>query len=194
MELLSNIQTNWIEWFGVVSGLLFLYLEIKQHLAMWIVGFITSAIYVIIFYSVKLYADTIINVYYTLMSIYGILMWMRKKTSEQSFVYTKISKRLAIRLSLVGVVLFTSVSFCLKRYTDSPLPYHDAFLSTLSIIGTWMLSKRYLQQWYLWIAANGFSVYLYYVKNLYPTVLLFFIYTIMSVYGYYSWKNKFGTT
>jgi nicotinamide mononucleotide transporter len=98
--------------------------------------------------------------------------------------------RLALTLSLVTAAIFVGIAEVLKRYTDSPVPYWDAFISALSIVATWMLAKKIIEMWWIWVIANFVSLCLYFWKGLYPSVVLFFFYTVLSVTGYYSWKKK----
>jgi len=81
------------------------------------------------------------------------------------------------------------MAFVLKNYTDSPVPIGDAFTTALGVTATWMLARKYLEQWLLWIVANAVSLGLYMYKDLYPTAVLFFVYLILAFVGYYNWKR-----
>ena len=181
-----------IEITGVLFSLLYLWLEIKQQKALWIVGFISSAFYVYIFFQAKFYADMGLNVYYLLASIYGWIVWCSKQTTTAGAQAQAIVRlKLPLALALLGIsgVLFSGMSFVLKNYTDSPVPLGDALTTALSIVATWMLAHKIIEQWWVWLFVNVLSAALYTWRGLYPTAFLFCCYAVASVVGYYSWKK-----
>ncbi len=191
MEYLYN---NWLEWFGVITGLLYLFQEIRQRASMWVVGFLSSLVYVIVFYRSKFYADMVLNIYYVLMSVYGFWLWQSGKeetmeTQEQEITYQNISWKLGAFLTLVSVTLYFGIANVLIHFTDSPIPYGDALSTAFSIVATWMVAKKFIQHWFVWMLVNAFSVYLFIWRGLYPTAILFFFYGVLSVVGFYKWKN-----
>jgi nicotinamide mononucleotide transporter PnuC len=190
--MLAWITSNYVEIIGATLGLIFLFLEIKENVWLWPVGLLSSAFYVAIFFSAKFYADMGLQVYYVLISIYGWYKWWRGSDSseEDDLPIIRLNMRLALGLSLVTTLIFFGIAEVLKRYTDSPVPYWDAFISALSIVATWMLAKKIIEMWWIWVIANFVSLCLYYWKGLYPSVVLFFFYTVLSVTGYYSWKKR----
>ncbi|MGL5227610.1 MAG: nicotinamide riboside transporter PnuC [Bacteroidales bacterium] len=184
-----------LEYFGVITGLLYLYLEIKQKPVMWVIGLITSFVYVFVFYQAKIYADMGLNIYYVLISIYGWILWKCKKeeqTSEdsQQIKYINLNTKTGIGLVVSFFPVYLSMAYVLDRFTDSPIPYADAFTTTLSILATWMLAKRILQHWMLWVFINLISIYIYIYRGLYPTSFLYLCYASLAVVGYINWKKK----
>lgn len=184
-----------LEIFGVLTGLLYLYLEIKQKSIMWIVGLITSFVYVFVFFQAKFYADMGLNVYYVLISMYGLIKWNRKtaeevKLTSDEIVYTRLTPVYFAGLSAAFVVLYFGMAHILESFTDSPVPYGDALTTSLGIIATWMLAKRIIQHWIVWVFVNAFAVYLYIYRGLYPTAFLYACYCILAVVGYLNWKKK----
>ncbi len=181
-----------IEIFAVVSGLLYLYLEVKQRVWLWPVGFITSAVYVYVYFAAKFYADMGLQVYYLIISIYGWFHWrygVGGDERKQPLLPTHTSPRQAVLLTIFTGVLFAGLWLFLSRCTDSPLPMGDALTTALSITATWMLSRKLIEHWWLWVLADAVSVGLYLYKGLYPTVLLFTFYTVMAVVGYVQWRR-----
>jgi nicotinamide mononucleotide transporter len=186
------IYTHSLEIFGVVTGLMYIWLEINQRNAMWIVGFMSTGVYVFVFASSKLYAETCLNIYYCLVSIYGYWNWRKSKPSTLSaepFIYPILRLKTGIILTVLSLSLFLLFAQVLKKYTDTDIPHQDALITSLSIVGTWMLAKKYVQHWYIWIAVNGFSVYVFCWKGLFPTAILFLIYFILSWYGFWKWNK-----
>lgn len=178
-----------LEYFGAFSGLLYLFLEIRQHRAMWIVGILTSLFYIFVFFFSKIYADMGLNVYYVAISIYGFRKWTQGKKQEE-ILYRTLTPRLLAGVLLAIAALFALLYNILYRLTDSPIPVGDAFTTAVGIVATWMVARRIIEHWICWIVANGVSVWLYYQRGLYPTLFLYTCYTILAAVGLYAWKKK----
>jgi len=189
-----------IEYFGVLTGLLYLLLEIKQHRAMWVVGFLSSLIYVFVFFNSKIYADMGLNTYYVFISIYGFWKWTRRdKTAplsannnqtDKTIVYRHPSIILFVEICAAILCLHAILYYILYKYTDSPIPFGDSFTTAVGIVATWMLARRIIEHWIFWIIVNFVSVYLYYLRGLYPTMFLYFCYAVLAYVGYCNWKKK----
>ncbi len=178
---------------GTISGLVYLYLEIKESVWLWPVGLLTSAMYVVVFFQSKFYADTSLNVYYVVIRIYGGYMWLHGKVDENgesSLLITKTPAHMWKYLAASFLGMFLLMVWVLKSFTDSTVPIGDAFVTALSIVATWMLARKYIEQWWLWVVVNAVSLGLFWWKGLYPTTILFFFYTTMAVVGYNHWKKK----
>lgn len=178
-----------LEYFGAFSGLLYLFLEIRQHRAMWIVGILTSLFYIFVFFFSKIYADMGLNVYYVAISIYGFRQWTQG-TKQEEILYRTLTPRLFAGVLLAIAALFALLYNILYRLTDSPIPVGDAFTTAVGIVATWMVARRIIEHWIFWIVANGVSVWLYYQRGLYPTLFLYTCYTILAAVGWYAWKKK----
>ena len=195
MELtIKWLSGNYIELLGAILGFAYIFFSIRQSILTWPVGLLTSIIYVWVFFNTKLYADMGLQLYYVVISIYGWYEWVKgKSTSSGGKEALKIS-RLSLKLGLV--LSFTSVAVCLlmwfvlKNYTDSTVPFADSLATALSIVATWMLALKILEHWLVWIFVDAFSIGLFWYKELYPTVVLFVIYTVMAVVGFIEWKKE----
>jgi nicotinamide mononucleotide transporter len=188
--MLSYLQTNWIEVTGTILSLIYLYLSVKQKIGLWIFGFLCSAMYVVVFFQSKFYADMSLQFYYLGVSIYGWINWKRALSSTgKELPITRTSTKQALYLALAAGLIFAGYLFVLLNFTDSPLPKSDSFTTALSIVATWMLARKMLENWLLWIVVDAVSCGLYVYKELYPTAILFAIYTVMAVIGYWQWKK-----
>ncbi len=189
-----NDMEHWLEYFGVLTGLTYLVLEIRQHRAMWVVGFVTSLVYVFVFFFSKFYADMGLNVYYVGISVYGFWQWRREGAAGSGevgeVVYRHLTWRAGIGLAWLTVGLYGGLFWVLSRFTDSPVPAGDAFTTALSVTATWMLAKRILEHWWLWVVINLVSAGLYYYRGLYPTCFLFVCYGVLAIVGWINWKKK----
>ena len=189
--MLLYLSQHYIEIIGTLLSLVYLYLSIKQNVNLWIFGFLGSALYVVVFFQAKFYADMSLQFYYIGVSVYGWFSWKKGKleTGEELPV-TRIGWHQAIMLTVLTVVVFFVYYYILVNYTDSPVPFGDSLTTALSITATLMLAKKMLEHWLLWIVADAVSVGLYIYRGLYPTTALFVVYTIMAVVGWISWRKS----
>jgi len=191
-QVLSWILDNYIELLGAIFGLLYIILSIRQNIWCWPVGLITSALYIYVFYITKFYADMGLQVYYLVVSIYGWYFWLfggkSKKTDDLKI--SRVKFNLSIYLVIATVVLFGIIAYILVNYTDSEIPYWDAFTTAGSFVATWMLARKIIEHWLVWIIIDAVSLGLYIYKGLYATVILFAVYTVLAVTGYIEWKKE----
>jgi nicotinamide mononucleotide transporter len=211
MNFYNWISNNYIEVFGAVTGILYVILEIRQNIWLWPVGIITSGVYIWVFFTGKLYADMSLQGYYLLISVLGWYWWLRgsglraqsagqkgkdspleslsRDSGRARLSVSRVNLRTAIILSLVFVVLYIIMWIILDRLTDSPVPAWDSFITSLSIIATWMLARKIYEHWFLWIVVNLAAATLFFTRELYPTVLLYIVYCAMSFVGLIEWKK-----
>jgi len=182
---------NKIEVLGAILGILYIIFSIKQNVLTWPTGLLTSVLYVIVFFRSKFYADMGLQVYYVVISIYGWYYWLKgsEKQDDKGAPVKKTPARLWIKLIAATVVIYSVILFILINFTDSDVPFMDSLTTALSIVATWMLARKYIEHWLIWVFVDLFSSGLYVYKNLWATVVLFVIYTGMAVVGYYHWKK-----
>ncbi|MDF1570116.1 MAG: nicotinamide riboside transporter PnuC [Bacteroidales bacterium] len=185
------LAQHYVEVLGVVLSIIYLVLSIRQNILLWPVGILSAVMYVIVFYQSKFYADMGLNAYYFVISIYGWINWSgaaRKEQGEPPVISAGLKQGLL--LLLVMVAIFFMIGCLLKQYTDSPIPYWDALTTAGSIVATWMLTRKILEHWIVWIVVDLMSMGLYIYRGLYPTAFLFLVYTIMAVVGYLEWRRS----
>jgi nicotinamide mononucleotide transporter len=186
---------NYIEIVGALLSLIYLFLSIKQKIWLWPVGLLSAVFYVIVFYQSKFYADMSLNVYYFFISIYGWLTWSGAKSRKNIVLHVRRARsKERVILVLLIIAIFGLLGYFLDNYTDSPIPYWDAFTTSGSIIATWMLAKKIIEHWIIWVVVDLVSLGLYIEKGLYPTASLFAVYAIMAIFGYLSWKRIIKTS
>ena len=189
--ILDYIQKNWIEIVGAILSLIYLYLSISQKVSLWFFGIVSSVFYIVVFFQSKLYANMSLQFYYVVISVYGWINWKHGKSGDkEELPTTKASGTLLIKISIATGLIYLVYYFVLAKFTDSTIPKVDSLVGALSIIGTWMLARKLLENWIVWIVVDGLCVGLYIYKELYPTTVLFAIYTVMSVIGYRQWKKS----
>jgi nicotinamide mononucleotide transporter len=197
-DVIVWFSSHYQEILGTVFSLIYLYFSIKQNIWLWPLGLISSAIYVYIFLNAGIYADMALQVYYVVISIYGWYRWSRgansEKTGTTDLPVRKTDELTAGYLLIITSVLFIVISQILLRYTNSQIPYWDAFTTATSITATWMLAKKYIEHWLIWFVVDLVSSGLYVYKNLYFTVFLYLVYTAMAIVGYLQWKKTMVNT
>jgi nicotinamide mononucleotide transporter len=185
-----------IEIIGACIGLAYLYLEYKANVWLWPVGIVMSLFYVVIFFQGKFYADAAVYLYYIGANTYGLAAWLRSSRSgsdsSASSPIIHTPKKQILPLALVSAALWLVIFLILRNFTDSPIPWGDAFTTSLSIVAMWMLAKKQVEQWLLWVVVNAVSLCLYLWKGLYPTAVLYVVYTVVAVMGYFKWKKEMG--
>ena len=195
--MIEWLSANYIEVIAASLGFIAIYLQIKQKIWYWPVSIILVSLYIIVYIRARLYADMSLQVYYLVISFYGWHHWLFGKRDVQNdkLAITFTSRRLGIILFLVSIALFFSIAAVLIHFTDSDLPYWDAFTTALSFVATWMLARKIIENWLVWIIVDAISIGIYIYKELYPTTILFTVLTILAVVGYIAWKkdaNKQG--
>ena len=176
---------------GAMLGLLYLYLEMKENIWMWIVGTVMPMIYIFVLYKAGIYADCGMEVYYFLAGIYGFVMWRFGRTKDRQPIKISYTPRqLKNTLWVVTLALWIVIATFLEKMTDSTVPYIDGLSTAMSIVALWMLSRKLIEQWWVWFAVDAISVGLYIYKGIYGRAILYSIYTVMAIYGYYVWKKK----
>ena len=222
MDVINWISGTYIEIFGVIAGILYVFLEIRQNIWLWPVGIITSAVYIYVFFTGKLYAEMSLQGYYLVISVIG-WYWWTKGTGQKSgslgakrrssataegddlirndiseavddneikLKVTRVKPVTAIILGIVFFVLYATIWIVLDRFTDSPVPAFDSFITSLSIVATWMLARKIYEHWFLWIVVNFSASILFFTRELYPTVILYIVYCVMSFAGLIEWKKS----
>ena len=192
-SFISWFSGNYIEVLGVITSLVYLYFSVRQIIWLWPFGIISSALFILIFLNSKFYADMGLQVYYLGVSVYGWIYWSRggiSRNEKSSLPVCRISRQLALVLSATGIVIMLGIVYILKNYTDSDVPWGDGFTTAGSIIATWMLARKMLEHWLVWIFVDSVAAGLYFYKGLYPSFLLYLIFTIIAVVGYFQWKRS----
>jgi nicotinamide mononucleotide transporter len=188
----SWIWANKIEVLGAILGLLYIFFSIRQHILTWPTGLLTSLLYTAVFFQSGFYADMGLQVYYVAISIYGWYYWLKgEKNTEQTdeLPVTGVPKNLWQKVIIATIIIYAGILFILIKYTNSTVPIMDSLTTALSITATWMLAKKYIEHWIIWIFVDLVSAGLYVYKGLWPTVMLFIVYTAMAVLGYIEWKK-----
>ena len=185
----SNNMFIALEIFAVIFALLYLFLAMKQNIACWYAAFISTLIYIIIYWDVSLYMESLLNFYYLLMAIYGWINWNKKSQIDKNYVISWSYQNHIVVIFLILILTVIS-GFSLQK-TDAVYPYLDSFTTWASVITTFMVAQKILSNWIFWIIINSVAIFLNFDRELYLTVILLMTYQVMSIYGYYQWRKSY---
>ena len=189
---------DFMQIFTLVTGVIYIILEIRQKNFMWIVGIATSLAAMWVFFRQGLYASFGLNTYYLITAFIGLWQWGRDKqrlSSDKSarskpVVHLNRMSWITLSVSLVVMAAGTYGMAQLMELLENPMSYMDSAVTVLSAVATWWLVKAYLQQWWLWIAADLMSTILCAAQGLWWMSLLYSLYTLSAFYGLYHWKRN----
>ena len=188
-----------------VLGLLYIILELRVSVWMWVVGFVMQVLGIILYYQKGLYADCGMELYYLSMTVYGYTRWrtapdymedyVKKRKShsdgiQSAFNSDDVSKNTLIFIGVIFAVLWGAIYYVLITYTNSTVPLADSFTTALSVIGIWALAHKFLEQWFIWIVVDIVTSVLYFYKDIPFKASLYALYVIIAIFGYFNWRKK----
>lgn len=182
-------EISWIEWVGLVINLIYLVLLIKRSIWCWPAGIVGSGLSIFLFIGSGLYSEAILYTFYVIIGVYGWLKWSGKADSHQQIhaIRWNLGKH-AVSI-LAGLAMTLGLGFFFSQNTDASRPFEDAFSTGFSFVASFLEAQRVLSGWLYWVVLNAFSIWLYHDRGLILYSGLSIVYTIMSVYGYYSWRK-----
>ena len=182
----KNLDFNWsvIESAAVFFSILYVVLAVKESILCWGAAAISVILYIYICYTAQLYPETGLQVFYLLMSFYGYHQWNKNDSTLKIQQWTTTKHLLIL---LIGASLTFLMGFYFTIYTNAAMPLVDSFTTVFSVFATYMVTKKVLGNWLYWIVIDIVSVYLYFSRDLHLTSLLFIMYTVIAIFGYFSW-------
>jgi len=183
--------TSWLEIIAVSFSILQVLLAYKNNVFLYPAGIISTMIFIWLFANPQtgLYAEASLNLYYLIMSIYGWILWsLKNKKEEQLEISSTTSKEMKIAIGIF-IFAFVLLFFVLSRYTDSTVPYMDAFVSGMAWSGMWLLAKRKIENWIVLNISNIVGIPLMFYKGMPLTGLLTLFLFIVAIFGYFNWKK-----
>ncbi len=192
IEIFINwLINNKIEAIASILGLINIYFGIKEKAIFWILATVTAVMFFYIFFTSQLYAYMLLQVYYFSISIYGFYYWTKgTPKNNKKIPITHITKNWIAASTGGFIVLYIFLSFILKKYTNSPVPFIDAFVTTASLFGAFFMMKKFIESWFIWIFSDIIAIILLFYKELYATTFLQTFYFIFAIIGYFEWKKS----
>ncbi|MBU1669273.1 nicotinamide riboside transporter PnuC [bacterium] len=184
-----SLMSGW-EFLAVAFGIAYVLLAAKESLWTWFFAFFGTLIYTLLFWEGALVSSSVLNFYYMIMAVYGFILWRGGKEEKPLTIttYTLSQHSQVIIGGLIGSVVLGYLS---DTYLDANHAYLDAFVMTFSVIATWMLANKILENWLYWMVVDSAGTYLYFKSEYYATVVLFTLYVVLAFWGYYSWRKEY---
>ncbi|HUS00649.1 MAG TPA: nicotinamide riboside transporter PnuC [Chitinophagaceae bacterium] len=187
--------TTWLEYIAVLFGIASVWFSRKENILVYPVGLINTIIYIYLSFKGSLFGEASVNLYYTIMSIYGWILWTKKDRQEKHVVVITWSNKKEwinelLFFSAFYIAIFIALTYLKKDFAPGAIPWADAFASATAFTGMWLMAKKKVESWYWWIATNIASIPLYFVKHYVFTSVYYFILLIMAVWGLTEWTRR----
>lgn len=189
--MISFLAEHGLDIFTTVLGLIYIWLEYRAHVALWVIGIIMPALDIILYWQHGLYGDAGMACYYTLAALYGLYVWKFRKSKnlKQELPISHMPKRQYLSATVGFFVAWGVVYYILITWTNSTVPVLDSFTNALSFVGLWALARKYLEQWLFWIVVDVVCCVLYIQKGIPFKAGLYGLYVLIAIAGYYKWKK-----
>jgi nicotinamide mononucleotide transporter len=179
--------SNPYEIVGTAFGLLSVWLTIRKSVWCWPTGLVNVVCFFVLFYQVKLYAELITYAAFFVLGVYGWWKWARGENEGGELPVTRTPRRTAAMLIALALFWTPIQGYCLHRFTDAALPYWDSSITVLSLLAQWMMARKYLENWALWIAVDLLGIGVYQAKGLYATAGLYVVFLVLATSGLVAW-------
>ena len=179
-----------VEWVAVALTLVAVYLTARQNIWCWPLGMVSVTLYALVFYQAKLYADMGLQGLYFALAIYGWWAWLNSGENHGELRVSRASTRARLVLVGIGALAGIILGQILNRLTDASLPFMDSILTSFSIVGQWMQTRKLLEAWLVWLAVDVFYVGMFLYKGLYPTAGLYAVFLYLAVMGFVEWRRS----
>jgi len=188
------LQTTWLEFVAVFAGIASVWYSKKENVLVYPVGLINTIIYIYLSFSAKLFGEATVNLYYTIMSLYGWWIWVKKDNQEQNLqISYSTRKEWLVQIGFFVVCYITiyfSLEYLKKAFAPGTIPWGDAFASAAAFTGMWLMTRKKIENWFWWILTNIACIPLYYVKGYVFTSVYYFVLLILAIWGWIEWKQK----
>lgn len=184
---------NWLKIFEVIatiSGILCVFLQTRERIEAWFFGIVSVSLLSVVFYYNRLFSDVFLHLILLLLNVYGWYFWLAKKEGSDKVNIKEFLPKHWLMVLLIIVLMTPAWGYLMKTLFAADLAYLDAFTTVGSLVAQFLLAKKYLENWIVWIVVDivGIGVYLY--KDLYFVAFLFFVYLILCLYGWIQWKRE----
>ncbi len=195
-QFIVDLQnTRWYEYLAVFSGIISVWYSSKENILVFPTGLVSTTIYVYLSFKGNLLGEASVNFYYTIMSLIGWYMWMKKDVKQEIILHiTKATKKEwqkhVVFFFVIYVVIFFGLTYYKKIFSEGPIPWADALASASAFTGMWLMTKKKVESWYWWILTNIVSVPLYFIKHYVFTSVYYLVLLLMAIFGLIQWMKK----
>jgi nicotinamide mononucleotide transporter len=182
---------DWLDIATTILGLVYIWLEYRAHIALWVIGIVMPALDVVLYWQHGLYGDAGMACYYTLAAVYGLMVWKFKKTrtKKEPLPIIHMPVRQYLPVTVFFFVAWGVIYYILIRWTNSTVPVLDSFTNALSFVGLWALARKYVEQWLFWMVVDVVCTILYIQKGIPFKAGLYGLYVIIAFAGYLKWNS-----
>lgn len=184
------LSTTVLEWIATITGFLCVYLAARQNILNWPISIVSVSIYAYLFYQNKLYGDAVLQIYFLSTAVYGWYYWQSAGSSDTRPV-RKLTKRHMLLTTVVILLLGAVLGALLRQFTDSDVPYIDGLCTSMSFVAQFLMTRKILQNWLIWVLVDILYIPLYMHKDLVLTAILYVAFTIIAWNGYRAWRHTY---
>ena len=181
---------NYFELTAVIFGIVSVYLSTRQNILSWPTGIVNVTMYIVVFWETKLYADMGLQVVYLILSIYGWYEWLYGGANRTELPVSRTPPRVALALVAIAAAGAVLLGSLLARHTDAALPWLDSSLTATSLVAQWMMTRKLLENWAVWMAVDVVYVGMFIYKTLYLTAGLYAVFFVLAAMGWRSWRRS----
>ena len=178
-----------LEWIAVAFGIGSVFLSTRQNILSWPTAIMNVVLYIAVFYGAKLYADMGLQVVYAVLNAYGWYAWLYGGADRSQLRVSRTSLQTWAVLVVIAMASAVILGVTMKRYTDAALPYMDASLTATSLVAQWMMTRKKIENWIVWVAVDLVYIPMYIYKHLYLTAGLYAVWMALSAVGYKQWRQ-----
>lgn len=189
-SIVDYFYRNPVESAGALLTVICVWLNTRQSIWGWITGIAAIGCYIWVFYEVYLLGDFLLNIYFLILSIYGLYNWRYGKGKHEKLPVTQLTRRQLVIYVIVGLAAAFIFGEILARYTSASLPYWDATATSFSVLAQWLLAEKKLENWLFWIFVNILYIGIYFAKDLLASAAVYAVLLVLAVKGYRKWKAE----
>lgn len=190
------VQTTWIEAIAVISGIVSVWYSRKENILVFPTGLLNTTIYIYLSFKGHLLGEASVNLYYTIMSLYGWYLWTRKNKTNQEFILqitnSNTKQRIQQFLFFAGVyaIIYFALVYVKQSFAPEAIPWADALASASAYTAMWLMAKKKVESWFWWVLTNIASIPLYFIKGYTFTSVQFIVLLILAIAGWIEWSRK----
>lgn len=182
------------ELFGFITGVLNVWLVTRENIWSWPLGVLNAGFYIVVFARTGLYSDTGLQVVYLVLSLYGWWHWLRGGPRHDAVVVTRTPRRTAAVMAAIALVSWVTLATITRRMPGAALPWLDAALVSVSLVAQYMMTRKLLENWLLWIAVDVVYIGLFINRQLPLTAILYAVFLVLAIIGYVQWHRSAART
>jgi nicotinamide mononucleotide transporter len=187
--IVEFLAMNFLELTAVLLAIAYLLLAVRESLWCWGAAFVSTAIYLYLFFAARLYMESALQLFYLFMAVYGWRQWRRGGGGEKQLDVSTWPLIVHVRAVTCIVALSVASGWMLASYTEAAFPYLDSFTTWGAVWTTYLVTRKKLENWLYWIVIDSVGIYLYELRGLQLTAVLFALYVVISIFGYVSWQR-----